>query len=425
MYREKIRPSERISKEINEIINGDFKTEENLLGLLIEKSVKKLIQELLEEEATDYLGRDYYSREAKKREGYRNGYEVRKIKTAEGKIEIEAPQIRDTEETYRSELLKQIGKMSPELKRLAAESYVRGMSVRDIEDTFKDKNGDLLISKSGVSNITEVLNEEYEKFVSRDLSGYDVVYLYLDGVYESLRLEAGFKEAVFCAWGILSTGNKILIHLGLGNKESADSWTEFCRNMIKRGLRTPLLVISDGAPGLISAIDECFYESKRQRCLVHKLRNIANKLPKYGLEELMPKIRNVYYQTNKEIAMQLAVKIIGEYSSKYPSAIKCFSEDIDNCLNFMDFPEGHHKFIRTTNLLERTFLEQKRRTKTIPRFLNEKSCLKLVFSILIRVSDKWRKIKMSEYDLALLKNIRHLYGWEKDENNFISKKRVA
>lgn len=421
----KIQPSERISKEISEILENGYKGNENLMDVFIKRSIKKMIQEILEQEVMDYLGRDYYERNSNSKSGYRNGYENKPIKTAEGKIDIEVPQLRDTEETYRSGLLSQMKTISPELERLAIEMYVRGLSTRDIEDALKDKDGRRLLSKDSVSEITESLSEEYERFVSRDLSGYDVVYLFIDGVYESLRREAGFKEAILVAWGILSNGRKVLLHLSLGNKESYESWKQFFRNMIGRGLRMPLLIVSDGAPGLIKAIEECFPESKRQRCMVHKLRNIANKLPQNILEELMPKIRNIFNQTDKEIALMCAAKIIDEYAQKYPSAIKCFQEDLDSCLNFMLFPAGHHKHIRTTNLLERAFVEQKRRTKIIPRFLNEKSCIKLVYSTLIRVSEKWRRVKMSEYDLALLRNIRHLYGWKEYENGFISKKIAA
>ena len=421
----KIQPSERISKEISEILENGYKGNEKLMDVFIKKSIKKMVQEILEQEVMDYLGRDYYERNSNSQSGYRNGYENKPLKTAEGKINIEVPQLRDTAETYRSGLLSQMKTISPELERLAIEMYVRGLSTRDIEDALKDKDGRRLLSKDSVSEITESLSEEYERFISRDLSGYDVVYLFIDGVYESLRREAGFKEAILVAWGILSSGRKVLLHLALGNKESYESWKQFFRNMIGRRLRMPLLIVSDGAPGLIKAIEECFPESKRQRCMVHKLRNIANKLPQNVLEELMPKIRNVFNQTDKEIALMCAAKIIDEYAQKYPSAIKCFQEDLDSCLNFMLFPAGHHKHIRTTNLLERAFVEQKRRTKIIPRFLNEKSCIKLVYSTLIRVSEKWRRVKMSEYDLALLRNIRHLYGWKEDEIGFISKKIAA
>jgi len=422
---EKIQPSDRISKEISELLQTGSDKSEDLLTLLINKSVRKIIQETLEQEISDYLGRDYFERKASSRKGYRNGYEPRTLKTAEGPIQLEVPQLRNTDSPYRSQLLQHMSTRTSELERLATEMYVRGLSTRDIEDTFKSDNGTCLISKDGVSQITESLTEEYNRFCQRDLSSYDVVYLFIDGVYESLRLTFGAKEAILCAWGILSGGRKMLFHISLGNKESYDSWNEFFRNMISRGLRMPLLVCSDGAPGLIKAIDSCFPKSKRQRCLVHKLRNIANKLPKVGIEELMPKIKNVYYQIDRKVAIIAATELIEKYTDTYPAAMKCFQEDMDACLNHMDFPAGHHKFIRTTNLIERCFLEQKRRTKVIPRFLDEQSCLKLVYSTLIRVSDKWKRISMSDFDLTLLKKIRKLYEPNNMDDNFISMKVAA
>jgi transposase-like protein len=111
------------------------------------------------------------------------------------------------------------------------------------------------------------------------------------------------------------------------------------------------------------------------------------------LAEVMPKVRAVFSQTDGEIARLYVAKLVEEYAAIYPSAMKCSQEDLGGCLSFMDFPAGHHKHIRTTNLLERCFEEQKRRTKVIPRFLDEKSCLKLVYATLIRVSERWRKVK--------------------------------
>jgi len=422
---EKIRPSERIGKEISQLLEGGVEEGQDILGQLIEKSVRKVLQEILEQEVEDYLGRGYYQRGERKQRGYRNGYETKKLKTAEGRMGVEVPQLRDTEETYRSALLGKVGPRSGELERLVVEMYTRGLSTRDIEDTLKDETGKLMISRSGVSQITEALSEEYERFSSRDLSGYDVVYLFVDGVHEALRLEGGLKEALLCAWGVCSNGRKVLLHLALGNKESYVCWRDFFRDMISRGLRMPLLVCSDGAPGLIRALQECFSQSRRQRCIFHKLSNIASKLPESVKSEVMPKVRAVFSQTDREIAMLYVTKLVEEYASVYPAAIKCLQDDLESSLSYMDFPVGHHKHIRTTNLLERCFVEQRRRTKIIPRFLDEKSCLKLVYATLIRVSERWQKVNMSAYDLTLLKNLRKLYGWEEDENGFISKKLAA
>lgn len=422
----KVPPSERLSKEIEEALSGASTGEGDLFEVLIEKSVRMVMQRILEQEVTDYLGRGYFERNSESQGGYRNGYEPKRLKTAEGKMHLDAPQVRGSEETYRSEFLKNLDRLSPGLRGLAIEMYARGLSTRDIEEALRDKEtGELLLSKDAVSELTEELWEEYERFCERDLSGFDVVYLFVDAVYESMRQMAGMKEAILCCWAITSGGHKVLLHIGLGNKESHDSWVEFFRHMQRRGLRMPLLVTSDGAPGLIKAIVECFPESKRQRCTFHKLRNIRNKLPQDVIDELYPQIRSVFYQTDAEIAKMYAAKIIDEYAEKYPSAIRCLQEDFDACIQHMAFPAGHQKHIMTTNLLERAFGEQKRRTKIIPRFFDEKSCLKLVYATMIRASQKWRRVKMSRYDLALLRNIRKLYKWKESEDGFISKKAAA
>lgn len=422
---QKLPPSERISKEISELLEKGYSGSEGMLAVLIKKSVQKVLSKILEEEVKDFLGRDYYERSEALPRGYRNGYERRNLKTSEGKVPLEVPQVRGSEETWRSALLEKMGRSSSNLERLALEMYVRGLSVRDVEEALKDQEGKLLLSKSSVSEITESLNEEYERFVARDLSGFDVVYLFLDAVYEKPRSQGTTSEAILCAWAILSGGEKIMLGLELGNRESYDCWQLFLRQMTGRGLRMPLLVTSDGAPGLIKAISECFPDSRRQRCIVHKLRNISRKLPDSDRDKMMPKFKAVYYQESREVAMLCATKLVEEYASIYPSAVRCLEEDLEACLTHLDFPEGHRRYIRSTNLLERAFEEEKRRTKIIPHFWGEKSCLKLVYAVLIRASLKWLKIKMSDYDLALLKNIRALYGWKEEESGFISKSLAA
>jgi putative transposase len=429
----KLRPIDRINNEIKSMLSGIEDTEDAIeitsgefLSRLIKKSAIKILQEAMEEEVQDYLGRGYYERKQQEEfKGYRNGYEPHKLKTAEGKITVEVPQIRESEEPYRSKIIKQAGNKTSELERLAREMYIRGLSTRDIEDTFRASDGEEMLSKDAVSKLTEKLNEEYEEFISRDLSNYDVIYMFVDGVYEGMGYTGTKKEAILCAWAIISDGRKVMLHLAVGNKESCSCCKDFFENMLQRGLREPLMVISDGASGLKKAIDESFSESKRQRCLAHKLRNIANKLSEKGLSELMPRVRNVYNQADKGQARELAIKLIDTYAREYPSAIRSFQDDLESTFSFMEFPIGHHRYIKTTNLLERCFEELRRRTKVVPRFFSEKSCMKLTFGTLIRVSEKWSRIKMQEIDLARLRNIREIMGWKESEDNFISRKKVA
>jgi len=136
-------PSERLRKEIDEIINGELGEDDDLLGLMIEKSLRMVFQKILEQEVKDFLGRGYYERSKWSRRGYRNGYEEKRLRSAEGEIKLEVPQVRDTEQTYRSEFLMRIKTLSPRLKELVIEMYARGLSTRDIEEALKDENSSL------------------------------------------------------------------------------------------------------------------------------------------------------------------------------------------------------------------------------------------------------------------------------------------
>jgi putative transposase len=186
-----------------------------------------------------------------------------------------------------------LGGNSEALERLVVEMYARGLSTRDVEDCFRDEStGELMISRTAVSEITDRLWEDYREFCERDLSGVEVEYLFLDAVYESLRRH-GAKEGILAAWCITAEGRKVLLHLAVGNKESEGCWTEFLRDMVSRGLRTPTSVTSDGAPGLVNAIEGIFSRSIRVRCWYHKLGNIRSKLPAEEAEEVLVHARAV------------------------------------------------------------------------------------------------------------------------------------
>jgi len=158
------------------------------------------------------------------------------------------PQVRDAPQTYRSELMTFLRGNSEVLERLAVEMYARGLSTRDIEAALVEATGDHLLSRTAVSQVTEVLWADYEAFAERDLSGFEVEYLFLDAVYESLREQAGLKEGVLVAWAICTDGRKVLLHLALGNKESYPNWLDFLRGMVARGLQAPCKRPPTGRP---------------------------------------------------------------------------------------------------------------------------------------------------------------------------------
>jgi transposase-like protein len=293
--------------------------------------------------------------------------------------------------------------------------YARGLSTRDIEDALEEATGDRLLSRTAVSQITEVLWDEYEAFAERDLSGFEVEYLFLDAVYESLRQQGGGKEGVMCAWAICADGRKAMLHLALGTKESYANWLEFLRDMVRRGLQAPVQTTTDGAPGVIRAVEEVFPNSLRQRCLAHKTRNVTDKIPNGARAEVKNAVRAAYYAPNREVADMIAADVLKTYQSVYPAAMRSFQDDWEACVAYLRCPAIHHKRIRTTNLLERSFLEERRRTRTIPRFFSEKSCLKLVFATLWRASQRWQGVRMTEIERQQLKLLRRELGQLADD----------
>ena len=408
----RIPPSQRISKKVNELLKQGLDGEEDITTVIIRLGAERLVQEMVEQEVTDYLEREHYQRRRPEQEhrGYRNGYEPGRIRTAEGEIVVQVPQIREAPETYRSGLMAFLRGNSDVLERLAVEMYARGLSTRDIEDALEEATGNRLLSRTAVSQITEVLWEEYEAFAERDLSGFEVEYLFLDAVYESLRQQGGGKEGILSAWAICADGRKLMLHLALGNKESYPNWLEFLRDLVRRGLQTPVLVTTDGAPGLIRAVEEVFPNSLRQRCLFHKTRNVLDKVPDSVRAEVKAMLKTAYYAPNREVARLMAAKVSEAFQAQYPSAIKSFQNDWEACIAHLRCPTTHHKSIRTTNLLERSFLEERRRTRTIPRFFTEKSCLKLVFATLWRASQRWRGVRMSQIERQQLRLLRSELG---------------
>ena len=268
----RVAPSVIAREQLQELLTGGVGRGSNIVSALVETVTRLVVQELLEGEQAEFLGgRGRYERRGEDQAGSRNGYEPARVRTAEGTIEVAVPQVRGAGEPFRSSLMSFLDGNSEVLERLVTEMYARGLSTRDVEDAFRDATGEVLLSKSAVSEITDRLWEDYQAFIARDLSDIAVEYLFVDAVFESLRRH-GAKEAVLVCWCIASDGRKHLLHLAVGNKESQACWTEFFRSMLHRGMRAPTTITSDGAPGLIKAITTCFPASIRIRCWFHRSR---------------------------------------------------------------------------------------------------------------------------------------------------------
>ena len=261
-----------------------------------------------------------------------------------------------------------------------------------------------------VDRITDLqeLRERFEAFERRDLYDIHLAALFLDAVFLSVRPD-GPKEGVLVAWGFTEAGERVLLAVMLGMRESHEDWLELGRDLIARGLGAPMLIVADGAPGLIKAIEQCWPASDRQHCAVHRVRNLLAKLPERERE----RVRGAYWQaldeaTNERDGKQRLLALVGELDrAGYTAAAQCLADDLDALVVHLRYPTRHRRRWRSTNLLERSLGEVKRRTKVIGRFPGETSCLTLVWAVLdLYISHATNGIKFTQLERQRLKSIR-------------------
>lgn len=400
---QRVPPSRQMEEALAEDLRAGFAGDP--LRQFVARAAQFMLQVALEEQVEAFLGRGHYQRGAREREGWRNGYGARTVKTEAGPLVVHPPKVRGTSEPFSRPWPEGLTGTTPELQDLILRGYVRGLSTRDVDGLYTEVFGGRF-SKSAASRATARLQVQFDAWRQRDLSELRVLYLFLDGQFHAARAESTEKEGILAAYAILEDGRAVLLHLGLGPRESTDAWLAFLHDMTARGLGEPLLLILDGSPGLRRAVKQVFPRVRRQRCQVHKMRNLLAKLPRLAQRELKPLIRQVFLAPDYATGLRRGRALIARFRARYPSAMECLEKDLEECLTSLLFPVEHRKRVRTTNLLERTFEESRRRTKVIPRFQHEKACLALIFATLITAAERWRGVRMTPKILRALDALR-------------------
>ena len=278
--RRTVPPSAEIEAQIDELLAvGVGENPRESLSELARLGARLIIQRAVEDEFDAWLGRARYERRPDYQRGLRhydsglrNGFRPRTVQTAEGELQIDIPQVREAAETFASKLFPRTPKLlrTEPLKALVIGAFVRGLSMRDVE-SLCEQAGLGKLSKSTASRICEELKERFEAFKRRSLYEVQLVALFLDATFISVR-PSGPKEGVLVAWGFTETGERVLLAVTLGMRESYEDWQALGRDLIARGLGAPMLIVADGAPGLVKAIEHCWPASDRQRCCVHRAR---------------------------------------------------------------------------------------------------------------------------------------------------------
>jgi putative transposase len=320
-------------------------------------------------------------------------------------LQVKVPQLRGQAEPYRSQLWQTVGQTSEVLKKLIVEMYVGGMSQRDIEQGLESAVGHCLLSKRTVSEIAESLAEESEAFRTRDRRQEPVAYLFIDTVYEPLR-RWGQKTGVRCVWAICEDGRKVWLGLSTANSESLESCREVLRDLVKRGLRPPAPITTEGAIGLTQAIDAVWPKSLRIRCWFHKMQNLQQKVPAQAWPEVQALLVDMRDAPSQEKAEKRRAAVVERYQREFPEFWRCLLDDAKATLNHLAVPTRHQPYVRTSNLVERAFVEERRRTKVIPHLWTEGSLVHLVFGVLIRVSERWGKKCCSAFEQQQIRSLR-------------------
>jgi putative transposase len=387
-----------MDKGTTDAIQGQIPQVVRSLDELAQEGARRMIAEALELEVEEYIARLHHLRDEN---GHalvvRNGKaKPRTVSLGAGPVELQAPRVNDRRPDHRftSQILPPYMRRSPRLDEALPVLYLRGLSSGDFEEAIPvllgaDAAG---FSPSTITRLTRVWQEEHEGWCKRPLTGKEYVYVWGDGVYFGVRLGEDKQLACLVLVGVLPDGTKEVIALQDGYRESTDSWLSLLRDLKRRGMPAPQLAIGDGALGFWAALRQVYSGTKEQRCWVHKIANILDKLPKRVQPRAKAMLHEIMYAPDRQSALEDIARFSQEFEAKYPKAVECLLKEQDELLTFFDFPAQHWIHLRTTNPIESTFSTVKVRTKRTKGAGSPKAGLAMAFKLLLGAERRWRKI---------------------------------
>lgn len=392
----------RALKEVNAFEwEGDYR-------LATKNALKEILEVRMNNAVDEYLGRGWYDHvEDEVVIDYRNGSYIRHLLTELGDVELEVPR---TRKGYKSKVLKEYERRPEHITRLILACFVFGMSTRKVAETLVLILGEK-ISPQTVSNIAKILDTEVEAYHNRPLEGR-YRFLYFDGiVLKHKGVIKVQKKIILCAFGIRDDGVHEMIDFKIADSESETNWVGFLSDLYRRGLEGEgtELIVTDGGVGLQSALDFVYSKIDRQRCWVHKTRNILDKVKKKDQDEIRKAVNKIWQSDSKMEAINGYWNFCNKYRDIYPETVKCLEKDIEDLLVYfkikLDKKEKENldleqikkkqinlwKLIRTTNLIERCFVEVRRRTRPMGTLQNKESLERIIFAVMHNLNCKWNK----------------------------------
>jgi putative transposase len=349
------------------------------LRVLTRSAVRVVIEEVMREELKQFLGAAW-GESTPRRKGYRNGTYTRDLATSSGPIEaLEVP--RDREGQFHTQVFERYSRYEPQVAEGLTEMFVAGVSTQKVGEVAQTLMG-VAPSASTVSRLNQTLTDQFETWRERPLLTHYRI-LYLDGIHLTVRHgEQTDSTIILTALGVDLEGNKDVLALRACAEEDKDGWSCLLQDLRRRGATQMDLIVTDGHEGLLAAVSTLFPATPRQRCVVHKQRNVMNAIPHRERKEVSTELSGIFKQEKKEDALLNLAAFKAKYQKRYPEAVRSLMEDEEHLLTFYAFPPVMHRYIRTTNAIESFFSNVRHRTDQIDAFTTETSCLTIVWAVM-------------------------------------------
>jgi putative transposase len=347
------------------------------LRALAQSAVRTVIELVMREELDAFIGAAWGAC-SQERKGYRNGTYTRDLATSTGRLEeIKVP--RDRAGQFHTQAFERYSRYEPRIADGLMQMFVAGVSTHKVGEVAQTLMG-VAPSASTISRLNQSLSQQFEAWRQRPLQEHWRI-LYLDGVHFSIRHgDKADSTIILTALGVDLAGNKEVLSLRACAEEGKDGWGSVLQDLRARGATQIDLIVTDGHDGVLAAVAELFASTPRQRCLVHKQRNVLNAIPRRERNEVQAELAGIWQQPTRQEAMVQLAAFKAKYGKRYPEAVRSLTEEEEKTLTFYEFPQAMHRHIQTTNAIESLFSNVRQRTDQIDVFTTETSCLTIVWA---------------------------------------------
>jgi putative transposase len=398
------------------------------LDEIAREGARRMLIEALEAEVNNYIERHRIERDE---QGHalvvRNGRgRARKLTMGAGTVELNAPRVDDRrrdehgrrQRRFTSHILPPYMRRSPKVTEVLPILYLRGLSTGDFRPALEALLGEDAagLSPTTIARLTAGWEKEYHDFRQRDLSGREYVYVWVDGVHFNIRLDDD-RLCTLVIIGVGPNGEKDLLAVEDGYRESAESWKAALRELKRRGMLAPVLAVGDGALGFWAAAREVWPETREQGCWCHKLANVLDKLPQRLHSRAKRALHEMMYAAGRSDCEEARVRFAAEYQAKYPKAVESLTANWERLVSFFDFPAEHWKHLRTTNVIESAFATVRLRERVTKGAGSRTKGLLMAFKLLDMAQQRWRRLDGAALLPLVRAGVKFVDGVQKSARN--------